>query len=284
MQGPRQIPPGRRGFRTRQLDGLSRVRPEAGEVPPLPRAQRVSRVRTPSRGEETPLPIRRETPTHWIYLHGFGSDPMSPKAQFFNQQFRAAGLPIVVPDLNVPSFEQLTITACLAEVERVISGFPSEAKVGIVGSSLGGLIALFAADRCKNVSYVMLLAPALGLFRVNFVGLGKPGVRAWERNGFLEVFHSPSNRNRRLSADFVADARQYDERNLRLSIPVTIVHGQRDEVVDPHLSITYARAHHNVKLHLVDDDHSLLASITQIWEWLRMDTRPRPNRDNASAH
>jgi hypothetical protein len=242
------------------------------------------RIRIPISEQATPVTVRRETPTHWIYLHGFGSGPTSQKAAFFRQQFSSAGLPIVVPDLNVPSFENLTITAALSEIDGIFTKLPDLAKVGIVGSSLGGLLALLTGARQKRTCYMMLMAPALGLFRVNSVGLGQTGVRKWERDGHIDVMHTETGTTRRLSADFIRDARLYDERNLQLPIPVTIVHGQRDELVDPHLSVTYARAHHNVRLHLVDDDHSLLASCTQIWEWLRMDTRQRanPKKDSES--
>jgi len=183
-------------------------------------------------------------------------------------------LPLVVPDLNVPSFERLTISSALQAIGEVIAALPGDATIGIIGSSLGGLLALFAADRHPQVRRLLLMAPALGLFRSNFVGLGQMGMRKWERMGYVEVYHYGTDSMRRISYDFVQDARQYDEGRLNLTIPISIVHGSRDETVDPRLSILYAKRRPNVRLHLVDDDHALIASCTQIWEWLWRDIRP----------
>lgn len=220
-------------------------------------------------------------PTHWIYLHGFASSPGSQKAKFFQQKLASVGLPVVVPDLNVPSFEKLTITAMLERVDELVGAHGADARIGIIGSSLGGLVALLAAERHpKQVNRLLLMAPVLGLFRTSFVGLGHNGVRKWEREGFTEVHHYGTDSPQRISSDFIHDARKYDESRLHLAIPVMIVHGTHDDIVDPHLSVVFAKHNPNVTLHLVEDDNRLIASCTQIWEWLWREIRPG-NEDEA---
>ena len=49
-----------------------------------------------------------------------------------------------------------------------------------------------------------------------------------------------------------------------VKVPTTIVHGVRDEVVDPWLSRTFAATRPNVTLVEVDDDHQLLGSVPVI--------------------
>ncbi|GAC1586518.1 MAG: hypothetical protein NVS3B20_15590 [Polyangiales bacterium] len=49
-----------------------------------------------------------------------------------------------------------------------------------------------------------------------------------------------------------------------VTVPTLIVHGLRDDTVDPNLSRTFARARPSVKLVEVDDDHQLVASIPRI--------------------
>lgn len=273
MQGPRSIPPGRRGFRRPPPSARRGGAPDWN----ISRAQRQEeRERFRRRAKLTGLQPAPPPPTHWIYLHGFASGPQSQKAKFFQQKFASVNLPLVVPDLNVPSFEKLTVTAMLAKLDEVVAALPADARIGIIGSSLGGLVALFSAERHpKHVTRLLLMAPALGLFRTNFLSLGHTGVRKWEREGFFDIHHQGTDSAQRIASDFIHDARRYDENRLRLSIPVMIVHGTHDQVVDPHLSVVYAKHNPNVTLHLVEDDHTLVTSCTQVWEWLWREIRPR---------
>lgn len=50
--------------------------------------------------------------------------------------------------------------------------------------------------------------------------------------------------------------------------PMMAVHGWRDEIVPVDIAISFARAH-AARLHLVDDDHRLHASLPNIAGWLR---------------
>ena len=224
--------------------------------------------------QSTP-PVRSFRPTRWVYLHGFASSPKSQKAQFFRRMFSGVGMQLVVPDLNVPTFSEMTVTSALSEVSRVVTSYPEGTDVGIIGSSLGGLLAIFAAGRHRSVKRLLLLAPALSLFRENYVGMGKAGVRKWERDGYVMVHHHGENRQCRVNFSIVDNARNYDERDTELSIPVTIYHGTRDEIVDSHHSVEYSRERENVDLHLVDDDHTLMDSMPEIWERLWKEIRPR---------
>jgi surfactin synthase thioesterase subunit len=52
----------------------------------------------------------------------------------------------------------------------------------------------------------------------------------------------------------------------RLQIPVLIFQGTRDLAVSPETVEQWAAARPNVELHLLDDDHQLIASLDTIWE------------------
>ena len=271
---PRQVPPGRKSFhrppqssRPRQEDQSFNDEPIVRQ--PQPGAPGLLRKRKMTEYKRTPPPNR------WIYLHGFGSSPKAQQGLFFRRKLMSAGLPVTMPDLNVPTFENMTVTSALAQVSNTIAKFDEDETVGIIGSSLGGFLALLAAGRHRCVSRALLLAPALSLFRENFVGFGRVGVKKWERDGFIKVPHPVQGYSRRISSAIVQDARAYDETALRLTIPVMIFHGTRDEIVDSHHSVEYARYRDNVKLHLVDDDHLLLDSVTEIWDALWKEISPR---------
>jgi uncharacterized protein len=218
---------------------------------------------------------RGERPDRWIYLHGFLSGPVSQRALFFRDKLAAVGIPCEFPDLNTPSFERLTVSTRLERVGDLIDSYPSGARIGIIGSDLGGLLAILAAGPRKNVRALFLMGPALSLFRENFIGLGKAGMRHWERTRHVDFYHSVLKVNRTLGWNFVQDARQYDESIIDISIPMTIVHGTSDEMVDSHHSAEYAQNRENVSVHLLEDDQSLHTSITEVWDIFWRANRPR---------
>jgi pimeloyl-ACP methyl ester carboxylesterase len=94
-----------------------------------------------------------------LYLHGFASSPRSGKIELLRPLLERDGIEMTTPDLNVPSFEKL-------DFERLVSHAVSEATRisprAIVGSSLGGLVALEVARRGIDAPLV-LIAPALGV-------------------------------------------------------------------------------------------------------------------------
>src|SRR5579863_1179399 len=91
-----------------------------------------------------------------IYLHGFASGPRSAKASAVKARLDREGIPCVVPDLNIPSFERLRVSQAIETVAGLALG-----PTVVGGSSLGGLIALHVAARCPEVKRLVLMCPAL---------------------------------------------------------------------------------------------------------------------------
>ena len=86
-----------------------------------------------------------------IYLHGFASSPQSTKAKWLTSRARAIECLLVCPDLNGDDFEGLTVTRMLEHVVGTMDALP-DGPVVLVGSSLGALVALFAAVRCAGTA------------------------------------------------------------------------------------------------------------------------------------
>ena len=95
-----------------------------------------------------------------VYLHGFSSAPGGSKGSFCRRWAEARSVPFHAPDLNLPSFEALTVTAQVEAVEALLASLP-EAPV-LVGSSLGGFVATAALHRGSAARALILLAPAIG--------------------------------------------------------------------------------------------------------------------------
>ena len=153
----------------------------------------------------------------------------------------------------------------LGQVEKAIA--TAEEPVAIVGSSLGGFVALHAAarDRSSKVDRLVLMAPALDFGGNRLRQLGESGVDEWRRSGKLSVFHYAHGENRDIGFELYEDGAQYDAFELWLSLPMLVFQGRSDDVVDPHMVETWARSQKSVDLRLLDDDHLLTTSIDAIW-------------------
>ncbi|TAK10532.1 MAG: alpha/beta fold hydrolase [Acidobacteria bacterium] len=202
---------------------------------------------------------------HVVYLHGFASSPASGKAQRFRQECEARGWSFACPDLNLPAFETLTITRMLDQTRDVIDA-TGEGPVLLVGSSLGGFVAAHAAarDTTGRVARLALMAPAFDFGGNRLRQLGPAGVDEWRRDGSIEFFHYADNRPRRVWFRLYEDAAQYDAFALRLTQPVHIFQGRRDDTVLPETVAAWASGRPNVDLHWYDDGHQLAESVEDI--------------------
>lgn len=201
---------------------------------------------------------------HCIYLHGFASGPSSTKATYFADRIRSSGLTIEIPDLNVPTFESMTLSSQLDLVEQLVA---LHGKVLLIGSSMGGLVAAMVAGRNSNVAGLILLAPGFGLSRRWQSLWGEDALTRWQRDGHLEVFHHARKQQAKLSYQFVQDAAHHDSEKIRITCPTLILHGAHDTVVPISESIKFRTLNaEQVELHTLDDDHQMLNTLQELWD------------------
>ena len=205
-----------------------------------------------------------------IYLHGFASSPQSTKAKWLTSRARAIGC-LVCPDLNGDDFEGLTVTRMLEHVVGTMDALP-DGPVVLVGSSLGALVALFAAVRCAGtagarrhpIESLVFLAPASTSRRAWPVTSDR---RAWPSGGERQPRGVPLRGEPPAFAGigFFADAERYDAFDVQDDTPTLAYQGTRDDTVDAAMVARWAATRPHVDLRLLDDDHQLLASLEVIW-------------------
>ncbi len=200
---------------------------------------------------------------HVIYLHGFASSAHSTKGTFLAAKFRERGVTLHTPDFNEPDFSTLTVTRMVEQVERLIDGLP-QGPVALIGSSLGGFVAVQVALR-RKVDYLVLLAPALDFSGTRLQTLGDRGLAEWETSGQLNVFHYGYGRMLPVHYGLYTDACGYDCVDAKLTMPILIFQGRRDTAVSPEMVERWAASRPNVELHMLDDDHQLGSSLEYIW-------------------
>lgn len=195
-----------------------------------------------------------------LYLHGFASSPGSAKARAFAERLEPLGVRVAIPRLDGGDFSRLTLTRALAAAARAA---PASGPYAVIGSSMGGYLALVHASR-HPAAAVVAMAPALD-FPVSWSRwMSAAEMAEWERSGWTLVDHHETQRRERISFDLVRDARRHAPLVRAPACPVLIFHGTRDEVVPCALSERFAADNPHVRLVLLDDDHSLLASVPRI--------------------
>ena len=97
--------------------------------------------------------------------------------------------------------------------------------------------------------------------------LGDDEWRAWETSGSLDIHDYAEDRPARVHFDFIRELAALDGAGdgwPDVRVPTLIVHGTRDDSVDPQLSRDFARQKPWVRLVEVDDGHELTQSLARI--------------------
>jgi pimeloyl-ACP methyl ester carboxylesterase len=200
-----------------------------------------------------------------VYLHGFASSAKSTKAAWFGERLRGHDVAFDCPDFNGPDFATLTLTRMIDQLGEYLRH--TEGAVTLIGSSLGGTLAVLAADPFKDkVDRMVLLAPAVMFAKLGHHLLPPERVNEWRTRGALPFFHYAYGEERLLSYSFYEDSLRHNAFEAAVSQPTLIFQGLRDASVDYHTVEAFARTRPNVTLSLLDDDHQLIASLPRIWD------------------
>ena len=165
-----------------------------------------------------------------------------------------------IPDMNVPSFEHITITAMVEKAERRLD---ADEPTVIWGSSLGGyLAALLASRQPEKVRCIVLMAPA-----VDFPKMFPERMRAmcdsWVRGEPVLVRHHAARAELPLAGDLVADCPKWPIR-LRISCPILVLAARNDEVIPLDTIEAWTRDQPSAELHVLETDHAMAAVVSQI--------------------
>lgn len=206
----------------------------------------------------------------YLYLHGFASGPLATKAQAASRALEQRGLTLERPDLNIPDFAHLTVSAALDAIDQLAA--QDQAPISFIASSLGGYIAtLWTLKNPERVAKSLLLCPGFGLVERWPSLIGAANFERWRSHGSFP-FEDGAGVPTPVHWRFIEDIQLYNSTPPPIR-PTRIIHGRQDEVVPYESSHTYAaRYPQQVSLISVDDDHRLTHSLEvveeQILTWL----------------
>ncbi len=213
-----------------------------------------------------PLPTGMPVAPVTFYLHGFASSAQSTKAAYFTERFREHGIPLLCPDFNQPDFATLTITRMIDQLGSELARL-EQRPATVIGSSLGGTVAILAAARFGTaIDRLILLAPAVMFAKPGHHLLPPERVDEWQRRGALPFFHYADNGERLLNYSFYEDSLKHDAFHAAVAQPMLIFQGLHDAAVDHRTVEAFASSRPQATLSLLDDDHQLIASLPRMWE------------------
>jgi hypothetical protein len=206
---------------------------------------------------------------HYFYLHGFASSPESGKAHALRARLAPLGIPLHAPDFNEPDFSSLTVVRMLEQVRAAMATLPP-GPVGLIGSSLGGFVAIHAAasqaaDAAHPIARLVLLAPAVDFVSERDGWLNAAELEQWRTTGWRDIFHHALGRAVPLHYGLYEDGHRFDAFAARFDAPALVFQGDQDTVVNPTRVREWAAPRANVRVRMLADDHRLQAHLDTIW-------------------
>lgn len=131
-------------------------------------------------------------------------------------------------------FEDLTISEAVNNVLKAIALFKDKGytKIGLIGSSFGGIASIMAASQSRDLFVLALKCPVSNYYEKRLNELGEDGLKQWKEHGYQEYL-SGDGRTLRLSYEFLEDSKKNNgyKAAKHIKIPAIIVHGDKDYVV-----------------------------------------------------
>lgn len=132
------------------------------------------------------------------------------------------------------TLEEITISEAIDDVLNAVR-FLKElgySKIGLVGSSFGGMASVIAASKTDDLLILALKSPVSGHLGKLVAQEAKQQIKTWKEKGFI-YYTSSEERKIKLDYSFFEDAEKANgyEAAQKIKIPTVIVHGDKDESI-----------------------------------------------------
>jgi len=174
-----------------------------------------------------------------ILGHGYLSSRNSRTNQKLVELLNREGISTIAFDMyghgeSEGDVERLTVTKVVENIMALYDFAKSEGygRIGLSGSSFTGIVSLIAATK-RDFTVLALKCPVFDSKRLWDDRHGMEGLKEWREKGYVKPFE------KKWYYEAYEDALQYDMKELAagISIPVLVVHGDKDVTVD----ISHAR-------------------------------------------
>ena len=194
-----------------------------------------------------------------IFCHGFQSDKNNTTGLEVEKRLHRKNIATFRFDFfghgdSEGDFADITVSRAVDSLIQAVSFLKDRGytRLGLVGSSFGGLASLIAASGIESLLVLALKCPVserLGeLVAENY----RRSIQEWKEQGFIEISDHQAKK-RRLNYSFYIDANKHDSAQdySGIKAPALIVHGDADDLVPVEQSIKTAEAIPNCRLEII---------------------------------
>jgi alpha/beta superfamily hydrolase len=130
------------------------------------------------------------------------------------------------------NFEEINISDAVSDIFSAIEYLKSlnYSKIGLEGSSFGGISAIMVASKISNLFVLALKCPAIDYYQEEFNVRGEEAMKDWKEKGITQY---EEGRELNLKFSFVEDFANNDAfiAGKKISAPTLIVLGDKDEYI-----------------------------------------------------
>lgn len=194
-----------------------------------------------------------------ILAHGFSTHKNSGTYTYFAQELSKYNIATLRFDFyghgeSEGRFENITVSEAVDDILQAINYLKDEGytKIGLMGSSFGGIASIMAASQTNDLYMLALKSPVSNYLEKEKATKSTEELENWKNQGF-RIYESGDGRQSRLNYTFFEDFKNNDgyQAAPKIKIPALVVHGDQDEIVPYDQSVKTAKLIPNCKLHTV---------------------------------
>ncbi len=198
-----------------------------------------------------------------ILVHGFTTNKNGKTWSLLTERLNKSNIATFRIDLfahgeSEGNFEDITITEAVDDILNAIKFLKSKGfkKIGLVGSSFGGMASIMTATKTKDLFVLGLKSPVSDYNEVWSRRMSPEELIKWKETSVTEYRNELGSYNIKYNFYKDFENNQAYEVAHQINIPTIIVHGDADTVVPVNESIKISKLIPNCKLVLVKDaDH-----------------------------
>ncbi len=201
------------------------------------------------------------TPVSVIVCHGFGSSKNGSTPPALQEIFDRNAITTLRFDFfghgeSGGNFSEITISEAVDDILNAIKFLKKRGydKIGLAGSSFGGISSTIAASKSEDLFALALKSPVSDYYELERLRMGDKGIDVWKRKGYVDY-----ENGMKLKYSFFEDFKNNNayEAAKRIKIPTIVVHGDADDVVPVEQSVKLSKIIKKCRLEIIrGGDHN----------------------------